>query len=150
MSQSLARVLLHLTFSTKHRKPWIDKPIRSELNAIFASTLQKWECPAILVGSVDDHIHALFALSRNYAIKTIVEEVKKVSSKWIKTKGRKYAEFHWQAGYGIFSVSQSNACRVRAYIANQEEHHRRRSFQDELRALLKRHQLPFDERYVWD
>jgi putative transposase len=150
MPQSLAKILVHLTFSTKHRHPWIDKGIRNELNSILANTLKEWECPPLIVGSVDDHVHALFSLSRNHAIRKVVEEIKKGSSKWIKTKGPKYSEFYWQAGYGAFSVSQSNAPRVRAYIAKQEEHHRQRTFQDELRALLRRHQIEFDERYVWD
>ena len=79
-----------------------------------------------------------------------MEEVKKGSSKWIKTQGPRYSNFQWQAGYGAFSVSQSNVPNVKSYIANQEEHHRRRSFQDELRAFLRRHQVEFDERYVWD
>jgi hypothetical protein len=79
-----------------------------------------------------------------------VEEVKKGSSQWIKTKGRRYSAFHWQNRYGAFSVSQSNSYRVKGYIANQEEHHRRRTFQDELRAFLRRHEVDFDERYVWD
>jgi putative transposase len=150
MSQSLAKILVHLTFSTKHRRPWIDKKIRPELNAVLATKFQDWESPALIVGSVDDHVHALFSLSRNHAIRKVVEEVKKESSKWIKTKGAKYRDFYWQAGYGAFSVSQSNVPRVRAYIANQEEHHQKRTFQDELRALLRRHQIEFDERYVWD
>ena len=131
MPQSLARVLIHLTFSTKHRQPLIDNAIRPELNAIVAAALRDWECPPILVNSVEDHLHALFSLSRNHPIKKIVEEVKKGSSKWIKTKGVQYAGFYWQSGYGAFSVSQSSAPTVKAYIANQEEHHRRRSFQDE-------------------
>jgi hypothetical protein len=76
--------------------------------------------------------------------------VKKGSSKWIKTQGTRYSNFHWQAGYGAFSVSQSNAPRVKSYIAHQEEHHRTRGFQDEFRDFLRRHQVEFDERYVWD
>ena len=92
----------------------------------------------------------MFCLSKNRALSKVVEEDKKGSSRWIKTKGKRYANFHWQNGYGAFSVSQSNAPRVRRYIADQEEHHRRRTFQDEFRAFLRRHAVEFDERYVWD
>ena len=99
---------------------------------------------------MDDHVHALFVLSKNHPLKKIVEEVKKGSSKWAKIEGPKNADFYWQAGYAAFSVSQSNLDEVKKYIENQEEHHRRMTFQDELRALYNRHGIAFDERYVWD
>jgi len=116
----------------------------------MSGILKDWDSPAIIIGSVADHAHLLFRLSKNHALSKVVEHVKKGSSKWIKTQGSRYADFHWQAGYGAFSVSQSNAPRVKTYIANQEEHHRERNFQDEFRAFLRRHQVEFDERYVWD
>jgi putative transposase len=106
--------------------------------------------PAIVVGGVADHVHALFALSKNHPLIKIIEAVKKGSSKWMKTQGGGNAEFGWQAGYAAFSVSQSNANAVRRYIENQEEHHRGSTFQDELRALFGKHEVEFDERYVWD
>ena len=150
MSQSLARNLLHLVYSTKNRAPLLTPEIRPEMNSYLAGILRAWESPAILVNSVEDHVHLLFALSKNHALKKVVEEVKKGSSKWIKTKGASFIDFYWQSGYGAFSVSPSNAEAVRAYIANQEEHHRKRTFQDELRSLLRKHGIEFDERYVWD
>ena len=150
MSQSLVKNLIHLVYSTKHRRPWIVSDVRKRLYAYQAGIFQEWESPALIIGGVDDHVHALFTLSKNYALKKIVEEVKKGSSKWMKTEGTGNAEFYWQNGYAAFSVSQSNIEEVRRYIENQEEHHRRMTFQDELRALFARHGMVFDERYVWD
>jgi len=150
MSQSLVKNLVHLVYSTKHRQSWIPADVRPRLFAYQAGIFQQWECPALIIGGVDDHVHALFSLSKNFALKKIVEEVKKGSSKWMKSEGTGNAEFHWQNGYGAFSVSQSNVADVRRYIENQEEHHRRMTFQDELRALYTKHEIEFDERYVWD
>jgi REP element-mobilizing transposase RayT len=99
---------------------------------------------------VPDHIHILFDLARTVSVSQAVEEVKKSSSKWIKTQGAEFASFAWQAGYGAFAVSQSNVPTVRNYIARQQEHHRRKSFQEEYRAVLERHGVAYDEQYVWD
>ncbi len=150
MSQSLVKNRIHLVYSTKHRPPRIDKDHRDGLFAYQAGIFNEWDSPALVIGGVEDHVHALFALSKNHALKTIVEEVKKGSSKWMKTDGPKNPDFYWQAGYGAFSVSQSNSDAVRRYIEDQEEHHRKMTFQDELRALLRRHGIAFDERYLWD
>ena len=111
MAQSLAKNLLHLIFSTKHREPLITAEIRPALHAYIGGILRQWKSPAIIMNSVADHIHMLFCLSKNHALKDIVEEVKKGSSKWIKTKGPQFAHFYWQNGYGAFSVSQSNVPR---------------------------------------
>jgi putative transposase len=150
MSQSLAKNLIHLVYSTKNRQPWIAKSHRDGLFAYQSGIFQHWDSPALAIGGVEDHVHALFMLSRNHALKKIVEEVKKGSSKWAKIEGPRNASFYWQSGYGAFSVSQSNTDEVKRYIENQEEHHRKLTFQDELRALFRRHDIMFDERYVWD
>ena len=150
MSQSLVKNLLHLVFSTKNRQPWILKVYRKSLFAYLAGIFKDWESPALVIGGVEDHVHCLFSLSKNHALKKIVEEVKKGSSKWMKTDGPKNDEFYWQAGYGAFSVSPSNIASVSHYIQSQEKHHRKMTFQDELRELFRRHQIEFDERYVWD
>ena len=105
---------------------------------------------ALLIGGVEDHIHILILLSRKYAIKDVIQQSKTETTKWIKARGDGYQDFHWQAGYGAFSVSQSNAEQVKQYIAHQEEHHRKMSFQDEFRGLCRRHGITIDERYVWD
>jgi REP element-mobilizing transposase RayT len=150
MSQSLVKNLIHLVYSTKQRQPWIAKAHRDGLYAYQAGIHKEWDSPALIIGGAEDHVHSLFALSKNYPLTKIVEEVKKGSSKWMKADGPKNPDFHWQAGYGAFSVSQSNLEEVKRYIENQEAHHQRMTFQDELRTLLERHGIRFDERFVWD
>ncbi len=150
MSQSLVKNLIHLVYSTKDRRPLITESVREGLFAYQAGIFKQWDSPALVIGGVEDHVHALFSLSKNYALKTIVEEVKKGSSKWIKTQGSSFQNFYWQTGYGAFSVSQSNVEAVMHYIETQAEHHKKLTFQDELRALFQRHGIAFDERYVWD
>ncbi len=150
MPQSLASVLVHLVFSTKNREPWITEAIEPELHKYLSTVFRGCDSPALLVGGYNDHIHTLFSLSRKWTIADIVEEVKTNSSKWIKTKGAEFGPYHWQSGYGAFSVSQSNVEEVKAYIANQKERHRKKAFQTEYRQLLTAYQIEFDERYVWD
>ena len=151
MAQSLSRLWTHLTFSTKDRNPFLaDKVVRAEMHAYLAQMLRAHDCETRIVGGVDDHVHALFALSRKYAIASVVKEVKRTSSTWIKQMSRRLARFYWQAGYAAFSVSHSNLDAVTRYIENQEEHHKRITFQDEYRVFLKTHAVEYDERYVWD
>ncbi len=150
MPQSLSRILIHLVFSTKNRERILPPAIQTELHPYLAGTLDNIECPSLQVGGVEDHVHLLFGLSRTRTIADVVEKVKISSSKWIKAKGVTFADFHWQSGYGAFSVSQSDADAVVAYIRNQAQHHLKMTFQDEYRRLLERYQVAFDERYVWD
>jgi putative transposase len=151
MPQSMARVVVHIVFSTKHRKTWLDdKDVRCDLYKYIAKTLGTLECPGITIGGVEDHLHILCNLSRKTAIMSLIEELKTSSSKWIKTQGRRYQDFYWQRGYGIFSVSESKVSEVREYIDHQEEHHKRITFQEEFRLLCQRHGIEIDERYVWD
>ena len=150
MPQSLARLHIHLVFSTKNRERIITDDVRSPLHAYMATVLQNLGCAPVLINSVEDHAHLLFDLARTISISQAVEDVKKSSSKWIKTQGPEFAGFAWQAGYGAFAVSASNVETVRAYIANQREHHRTKTFQEEYRAFLERHNVAFDESYVWD
>ena len=150
MPQSFARIVVHLIFSTKGRRPLIQDTVRDSLHAYMATVLRNFDCPAILINSVEDHIHLLFEMSRTVAVSAAVEEVKTTSSKWIKTQGPEFAVFAWQTGYGAFSVSPSNVEAVRAYIADQREHHRRYTFEEEYRAFMKRHGVTFDEKYGWD
>ena len=150
MPQSLSRILVHLVFSTKNRESVLSAELQSELHPYLATTLDNMDCPSLRVGGVADHVHMLFGLSRTKTIAEIVETVKTTSSKWLKSKDARLASFHWQSGYAAFSVSQSDADQVVAYIANQAEHHRKRTFQEEYRLLLEKYQVAFDERYVWD
>ena len=149
MSQSLSKIYIHLVFSTKGHQRLLEDPVRKELHSYMASILQNWQSPALTIGSVDDHVHILCMLSKNHPIKKIAEEVKKSSSKWLKTKEPIQTDFQWQNGYGAFSVSQSKLETVRQYIDNQENHHRQESFQEEYRRFLKAYNIDFDERYVW-
>ena len=150
MPQSLARILVHLIFSTKNREPSLSPDLQVELHPYLASVLDNDGCSSLQVGGVEDHVHLLFGLPRTLTIAQVVENVKISSSRWIKTKGASLAHFYWQAGYGAFSVSQSNAAAVIQYIQGQAEHHRRETFQDEFRKILRRYQISYDEKYVWD
>jgi REP element-mobilizing transposase RayT len=116
----------------------------------MATVLKNFNCPAILINSVEDHTHLLIELARTVSVSAVVEEVKTTSSRWIKTQGPEFVKFAWQSGYGAFSVSESGVDAVRDYIANQREHHRRRSFQEEYRAFMTKHGIVFDEKYGWD
>jgi putative transposase len=150
MAQSLASVLVHLIFSTKHREPLITPEIEPELYAFLGSVFRDLHCPFLNRGGTADHVHLLFGLARTVTVAAVVEEVKKSSSRWIKTKGPEFAAFSWQGGYAAFSVSASGVEAERAYLANQKDHHRVRTFQDEFRLFLQKHGIEFDQRYVWD
>jgi REP-associated tyrosine transposase len=151
MPQSLAKILVHTVFSTKDRRPFLrDRALRDELHCYLGGILTNLDCQPIIVGGVEDHVHCLSALSRTCEAAAMVKEVKRGSSLWLKTKDPQLQDFAWQNGYGIFSVGFSQIESVRSYIAEQENHHRRISFQDEFRQLLKRYEIEFDERYVWD
>jgi putative transposase len=128
------------------RQPWVNRLLEAQLGGI-SKTL---ECPPLIVGGVEDHVHMLCRFGRTITQAEWVKEVKRVSNGWLKELGRDFADFQWQGGYADFSVSQSNLEQVKEYIAGQEEHHREMTFQDEVRALLRRHEIAFDERYVWD
>ena len=150
MGQSLAKNIVHLVFSTKNRHPWLDPAIRDEVHAYIAGICNELESPCQAIQSVADHAHLLFTLSKNVALAQAVSQIKSGSTKWLRNKPPRFEPFAWQGGYGAFSVSESNVDAVCHYIAGQEEHHRKVSFQDELRAFLERHRVAFDERYIWD
>ena len=150
MPQSLSAVYIHLVFSTKHRQPFLrDKSLREDLHAFLGGTSKTLECPPLIVGGVEDHVHLLARFGRTITQAEWVKELKRVSNLWLK-KEAGIADFEWQAGYSDFSVSQSNLERVKRYITNQERHHLKKSFQDEVRALLTKHHIEWDERYIWD
>jgi REP element-mobilizing transposase RayT len=148
MPQSLSRVIIHLVFSTKNRTELILPDHRTRVFDYLGGTLNNIGCSAIRVGGVADHVHLLFVLGKTLSVSEVVEEVKKESSKRFKEFVDPH--FYWQAGYGAFSVSPSNVEAVRKYIDEQEGHHRKLTFQDEFRELLRRHGIEWDERYVWD
>ena len=150
MPQSLARVTLHVIFGTKLREPMIGASIRGELHAYVGGILGDLKCVPIAVNGTADHVHVLCGLSRTISLADLIEEVKKSSSKWIKTKSPMLRNFQWQGGYAASSVSESNVDAVKAYVEGQEEHHRKMTFQEEYVAFLKRHHIEYDERYVWE
>jgi putative transposase len=151
MSQSLAQIYLHIVFSTKERMPLLaDQSIHEEMQSILGGGCNKLECPVLRVGGVEDHVHILCRLGRTIAVADLVKELKRESSLWVKSKWPALAGFHWQKGYGAFSISPKHVEPLRGYIDNQEAHHRKESFQDEFRRLLVKYGLDWDERYVWD
>lgn len=150
MPQSLSQVIVHLVFSTKNREPWLDPSLRPRLHAYLATLCRDRACEAYRVGGVADHVHIGLRLGRTVAQSDLVEDLKKISSRWVKEQGAAYAGFFWQRGYGAFSVAYSQLEALIAYIDRQEEHHRTRTFQEEYRELLQKYGIAFDERYVWD
>lgn len=150
MPQSLSLVIVHLVFSTKDRQPLIGASVRPALHAYLATVARNMDCEAYRVGGVADHVHLAIRLSRTVSIAKLVEELKTSSSKWLKTQPPGLSSFSWQRGYGAFSVAPSDLDALRAYIDEQEEHHRVRTFQEEYRAFLTKYAVDFDERYVWD
>ena len=149
MPQSIAKIYGHIIFSTKNRAPLIEKHVRDELGAYITGILRNHDTPVLITCAVKDHVHILCQLSKNHAVSDIVEKVKTGSSKWLKTKKGVPPDFHWQNGYGVFSVSPSKVDTTKAYIKNQEEHHRRKTFEEEFRQFLKQYSVDYDERHVW-
>jgi len=141
---------VHLVFSTKNREPILENAVLSELHAYVGGIVKNLGGVLLKAGSVTDHIHPLIAHPRTCAPAELVQEIKTGSSKWLKTQGPRYAEFHWQGGYGIFSVSPAHRPAVEKYLEGQAEHHRKVGFQDEYRQLLQKYGIEWDERYVWD
>lgn len=150
MPQSLSKVYTHIVFSTKYRENLIDENIEDNLYKYLGGICKELECQPIQIGGYKNHVHILCLLSRKITQMQLVQEVKQGSSKWIKTNGKQYSGFYWQAGYGIFSVSPSAVDSVVSYIKNQVMHHQKRNFKEEFRTLLERHDIDYDERYVWD
>ena len=151
MPQSLAQVWLHLVFSTKERRPFLnDETFQVEMFRMLAHHVKETGCVSASVGGHTDHVHLLVGLSRTITIAKLVEKIKTETSTWAKDKENCSSAFGWQSGYGAFSVSHSNRSAVDEYIRNQREHHHKLSFQDEFRELCKRHDVEIDERYVWE
>ena len=150
MPQSLTQLYTHLVFSTKHRQPFLDEDIQTRVHAYLATIIRNLDSRYVVVGGVADHVHILFDMGKMHASVEFVENVKRESSKFIKTLGAKYQNFYWQRGYGMFSVSPTHKNDVETYIRNQEEHHRQKTFQEEFREFLDRYGIEFNEEYVWD
>ncbi len=150
MPQSLVQIYVHLVFSSKDRRPFLrDKPFRERLHAYLVGACKGQECPSLQIGGVEEHVHLLVRLGKTVDIATLIRELKKESTKWVKAESN-LGDFHWQSGYGAFSISPTHVEPVTEYIRNQEKHHKMESFQDEFRRLCKKNNIEIDERYVWD
>ena len=150
MPQSLSKVYTHITFGTKNRVNYIDDEIESRLFDYLGGICKELKCNPIQIGGHKNHVHILCLLSKSITQSDFLKTLKKESSKWIKTIDEKYKSFYWQRGYGIFSVNPSEIEVVVKYIKNQKKHHSKRSFEDEFRAFLRKYEIEFDERFVWD
>lgn len=150
MAQTLVKIYIHVVFTTRDRADLILGEIERELSAYIGGVLRKHECVLLAANGTADHIHLLISLSKNIALSDLLRELKKASSYWIKTKHAKFNKFHWQAGFGAFSIGQSQVETVKRYIANQKEHHRTERFEDEYRRFLQKYGIDFDDRYFLD
>ncbi|MDR2190858.1 MAG: IS200/IS605 family transposase [Candidatus Peribacteria bacterium] len=150
MPQSLSKVYVHITFSTKYRLPSIDDSIQSDLWNYLGGICKQLECNPVQIGGYNDHVHILCTLSRKISQMYLVEKLKTGSSKRIKTQGAYYSNFYRQNGYGIFSVNPTEIDRVIAYIQGQKEHHTKQAFQSEFLAFLHKYAIAYDEKYVRD
>ena len=150
MPGSFAALYHHFVFSTKHRVPTIDPQVRGRLYDYVGGLCRARQCRLLAAGGTEDHVHLLVAMSRDLAVSDFARDIKANSSRWIHETFPDRQGFAWQEGYAAFTVSQSVLETVRNYIERQGEHHQKRTFQEEFRELLRRHEIELDERYMWD
>ncbi len=150
MPQSLAKIIVHIVFSTKNRFPYLNQNIRTKMHAYLAGTVKNLGSHVYAINGTSDHVHIVCELPRTISLSKFIEEIKKSSSLWIKRQDVKFQKFYWQKGYGAFSVSPSNLPLVIQYVQNQEKHHQRVSFQEELISFLKNSGVEYDEKFLWD
>jgi putative transposase len=150
MAQTLVKLYVHIIFSTKNRADLIQTEIEEELFAYIGGITNQNKSKLLAANGTADHIHLLVSMSKNIELSELVGDIKRDSSKWIKTKGAAYRRFRWQDGYGAFSVGYTQIEDVKKYIANQKTHHADVSFEDEFRYFLNKYEMEYDERYVWD
>jgi len=148
MPQSLAKVNVHIVFTTKYSHELINDEVRNELHSYVIGVLSNLGSYTYEIYANPDHIHILCTLPRTITMADLVSKIKTTSSKWLKNKG--VSDFYWQDGYGIFSVSSSKIEAVKKYIKNQPQHHKEVDCKDEFRLFLKENGIEYDERYVWD
>jgi putative transposase len=147
MPQSLVRILVHAVFSTKNRADLIKPEFENGLFSYIHGIVENKKSKLILANGTANHIHMLISLGKTMDISDLLGDVKRESSVWMKDHVN---NFYWQEGYGAFSIGQSQVDNVLKYIANQKQHHAKHNFQDEMRGLLSRYKVEYDERYVWD
>ena len=149
MAQSLSKLYVYIIFHIKNNSCKIRKKEKDELFAYMGSIIKDNESIPILINGVEDHVHILCVMSKNIALAKLVEEIKRHSSRWIKTKDRHYTQFAWQGGYGGFSVSPALQDKTKKYIAKQEDHHKNMSFKEEYLLFLKEYGIKYNEQYLW-
>ncbi|MGH9603653.1 MAG: IS200/IS605 family transposase [Terriglobales bacterium] len=149
MAHSCSNILVHVIFGTKDRKPLIKPDLRNDLFAYMGGIVRELKGKALLINGMADHMHMLVELPPALSVAEMMRVVKTNSSRWVNENRSHHARFAWQTGYAAFSVSRSNAPAVSKYIAEQEKHHRKRSFDEELLLFLKKHGIEYDERYIW-
>jgi len=149
MSQSLSQILLHIVFSTKNREPFITHEIKSELHAYIGGCLKSHDSFPYIIGGVEDHVHIACSLPRTISVSEMIEKVKRASSHKAKEIAPVGELFGWQTGYGVFSLGQSQLAHVVKYISNQEDHHKKQSFQDEFIEFLEKYNVEYDSKYIW-
>jgi len=150
MAQSLSRLYVHLIFHIKYTSATIREQDKDVLFAYMGSIIKDNESIPILINGTKDHVHVLCIMSKNIALAKLTEEIKRHSSRWIKTVDKYYNSFAWQGGYAGFSVSQSIHEKTKYYIAKQEEHHKKLSFKEELIAFLQEYKIEYNEKYLWN
>ena len=149
MSQSLSQLYTHIVFHTKHNQDLIHADVENELYAYFGGILKENKSVPIAINGIANHVHILCIMSKNIALADLLEELKRNSSRWIKTKGKAYLDFAWQGGYGGFSVSQSKVDVVKRYIENQKDHHKTETVKEEYVRFLKEYGIDYKDEYLW-
>ena len=149
MSQLLCKVYIHIIFHIKTVSPSIKEEHLERLHSYLGLLINNTGCQTMLVGGVSDHVHIVCQLSRNETIAHLVEEIKRNSSRWIKTIDNRYKHFAWQGGYAAFSVSESVIPKTLNYVRNQKAHHTKKTFREEYLAFLRLYNVDYDERYAF-
>ena len=150
MASTLTKILIHITFSTKDRAPLIPEAREPDLYAYIGGVCRRMGSTLVAMGGVPDHVHMLVGLSKTVALSELLLNIKRDSSKWMKEQDPSLSSFAWQDGYFAFSIGESGVEALRAYIANQKQHHNTTDFKDEVRAILRKYAVEWDERYVWE
>ena len=150
MAHTCSNILVHLIFSTRHRRPLIRPDMKNEMCADLGGIVRELNGVALMVNGTANHVHMLIRLPATRSTAEIARVVKTNSSRWIHERWPEYKDFAWQTGYGAFSVSTSSVAAVSKYISEQEEHHKASSFQDEFSAFLRKNGIVYDARYIWD
>jgi putative transposase len=150
MPQSLVKILIHTVFSTKNRTNLIAAEIEKDLFGYMSGIVENNSSKLILANGTENHVHLLISLGKTLSISELIGDIKRDSSVWIKKQDSQLKNFHWQEGYGAFSIGQSQVSKAMKYIANQKEQHQKKTFENEMRSFYRKYEVEYDEQYVWD